>query len=99
MHTVTLIGLALIGLSLVRCSGGGGDPPVPASHAAQAPAPAPTPTPPPSTSQPDLLVATASGLWRGQATGQGGLILNRANMQQSQAVLSGASVEIGRAHV
>ena len=52
--------IALIGLALlVGCGGGGGDSATPSS------APAPT-------AQPDMLVATSDGLWRGKANGQGG---------------------------
>ena len=79
-NIVALIGLAL----LVGCSGGGGGDPATSTSA---------PTPP---AQPDMLVATSDGLWRGKANGQGGVVFNRPNMQQAAVLVSGAHVVYSR---
>ncbi len=61
--------IALIGLALlVGCGGGGGDSATPSASV--------------PTAQPDMLVATSDGLWRGQANGQGGVVFNRPNLHQ-----------------
>ena len=74
--------LVLIGLALLAgCSGGGGGDPSTTSSA---------PSPPPSTptAQPDMLVATSDGLWRGKATGKGGLIFARPNLNRDDLFMS-----------
>ena len=73
-NIIALIGLAL----LAACSGGdGGD--------SAAPSTSPPSTPP---AQPEFLVATPAGLWRGQATGKGAIVFARPNLQQSAVVES-----------
>ena len=69
-NIVALIGVAL----LAGCSGGGGGDPATSTSA-------PTPS-----AQPDMLVATSDGLWRGKATGNGQLISARPGIEQPGAV-------------
>ena len=72
--------LVLIGLALLAgCSGGGGDSATPTSA-------------PASSAQPDMLVATSDGLWRGQANGQGGVVFARPNFNQQLLSFSGSHV-------
>ena len=80
--------IALIALALLAGCSGGGDSSTTSS----------TPSPPPATPtvQPDMLVATSDGLWRGQANGQGGVVFNRPNMQQAAVLVSGAHVVYSR---
>ena len=81
--------IALIGLVLLAgCSGGGGDPATTSS----------VPSPPPAipTAQPDMLVATSDGLWRGKANGQGGVVLAKPNLQQETVLLSEGQIFYSR---
>lgn len=79
-NIVALIGLAL----LAGCSGGGGGDPATSTSA-------PTPS-----AQPDMLVATSDGLWRGKATGKGGLIFAQPNLQQQEILVSEGNVLYSR---
>lgn len=78
-NIITLIGLAL----LVGCSGGGGD---------EAPSSSPSTNNPTPSSPTEFLVATPTGLWRGQANGQGSVIFAQPNFQQQRTL----SVNDGR---
>ena len=81
-NIIALIGLVL----LVGCSGGGGE-----DSAAPSPSTSSTPT-----AQPDMLVATSDGLWRGQATGKGGLIFAHANLQRETVLVNEGNVVYSR---
>lgn len=79
------IGIAIAGLVLLAGCGGGGDGSNPAApeQGSQQPPPA----------QPDMLTATAQGLMRGKANGQGQQVIFRlSNMHQ-------ADVSLGNGHV
>ena len=70
--------IALIGLALLAGCSGGGDSPAPNSSSSPA--------------QPDFLVATSQGLWRGKANGQGGVVFARPNFNQEGLSFSGSHV-------
>lgn len=82
-NIIALIGLAL----LVGCSSGGGDDAPPSSPSANTPTPS-SPT--------EFLVATPAGLWRGQANGQGGVVLAKPNLQRETVLLSEGLVVYSR---
>lgn len=70
--------IALIGLALLAGCSGGGDSPAPNSSSSPA--------------QPDFLVATSQGLWRGLPNGQGGIVFAQSNFIQQDLSFSGSHV-------
>lgn len=70
--------IALIGLALLVGCSGGGDSPAPNSSSSPA--------------QPDFLVATSQGLWRGLPNGQGGIVFAQSNFIQQTLSFSGSNV-------
>lgn len=70
--------IALIGLALLAGCSGGGDSPAPNSSSSPA--------------QPDFLVATSQGLWRGLPNGQGGIVFAQSNFIQQDLSFSGSQV-------